>query len=142
MEREHPGNRPGLSELLFFETHPEALPLYEAFREKILERVPQATLEVKKTQISFFLGTLFAAVSFAPVRRAASRPSPYLTLTFGLATRLVHPRIDVATEPYPGRWTHHVTIGSPEEVDEELLGWICQAADFAQTKRRSSRKGS
>ena len=62
MKREHPGNRPGLAELLFFETHPEALPLYEAFREKILERCPEATLEVKKTQISFFLGAAIIAV--------------------------------------------------------------------------------
>ena len=39
-------------------------------------------------------------------------------------------------EAYPNRWTHHVMIGSVEEVDEELLSWIVEAADFAQNKKR------
>ena len=45
------------------------------------------------------------------------------------------PRIDVATEPYPNRWTHHVMVGSVDEIDEELMGWIEDAADFAANKR-------
>ena len=43
-----------VNELLFFDSKPDALPLYEAFREAVLEKVPNARIEVKKTQISFF----------------------------------------------------------------------------------------
>ena len=39
---------------LFFDSKPDALPLYESFREAVLEKVPNARIEVKKTQISFF----------------------------------------------------------------------------------------
>ena len=39
---------------LFFDSKPAALPLYESFREAVLEKVPNARIEVKKTQISFF----------------------------------------------------------------------------------------
>ena len=58
-----------------------------------------------------------------------------MTVTFGLDYRKESPRIDVVTEPYPGRWTHHVMVGNAEEIDEELIGWIREAADFAASKR-------
>ena len=44
------------------------------------------------------------------------------------------PRIAVATEPYPGRWTHHIVVSSLEEIDDELMGWIKEAAAFAAAK--------
>ena len=59
-----------VNELLFFDSKPDALALYEAFREAVLEKVPNARIEVKKTQISFFNRRMFAALSFAPVRKA------------------------------------------------------------------------
>jgi hypothetical protein len=43
-------------------------------------------------------------------------------------------RIDAAAEPYPNRWTHHVMIGTSEEIDDELLAWIGEAAAFAGGK--------
>ena len=125
-----------VDELLFFDAHRDALPLYEAFREAVLGKVPDARIEVKKTQISFFDRRMFAAVSFAPVRKAKERPKPFLTITFGLAYRKESGRIDVAVEAYPHRWTHHVMIGSAEEVDEELVSWIIEADEFAKNKKR------
>ena len=112
-----------VNELLFFDSKPDALALYEAFREAVLEKVPNDR-------------RMFAAVSFAPVRKAKDRPKSFLTITFGLAYRKESDRIDAAVEAYPNRWTHHVMIGSVEEVDEELLSWIVEAADFAQNKKR------
>ena len=125
-----------VDELLFFDSRRSALPLYEAVRAGILGLVPDARIEVKKTQISFFNRYMFAAVSFTPVRRAKDRPDPFLTVTFGLPCRKDSARIDAAAEPYPNRWTHHVMIGSVEEVDDELLSWISEAAEFAGNKRR------
>ena len=125
-----------VNELLFFDSKPDALALYEASRNAVLEKVPDARIEVKKTQISFFDRRMFAAVSFAPVRKAKDRPKPFLTITFGLACRKESDRIDVAVEVYPNRWTHHVMIGSVEEVDEELLSWIAEAAEFAKNMKR------
>ena len=43
-------------------------------------------------------------------------------------------RIDIATEPYPNRWTHHVLVSSLDEIDEELMGWLKEAAVFASVK--------
>ena len=66
-----------VNELLFFDSKPDALPLYEAFREAVLEKVPNARIEVKKTQISFFDRRMFAAVSFTPVRKAKNDRSHF-----------------------------------------------------------------
>jgi len=117
-----------MDEILFFDSHPAALPLYEKLKCSIMAEIPDTRIEVKKTQISFFIKHLFAAVSFTPVRKAKERPDPFLTVTFGLRYRNTSPRIDAAVEPYPGRWTHHVIIGSAEDVDAELMGWIREAA--------------
>ena len=121
-------------EMFFFDARPAALPLYEAFRKAVLDRIPLARIEAKKMQISFFNRHMFAAVSFTPVRKAKDRNAPFLTITFGLSYRKESVRIDVATEPYPNRWTHHVMIGTAEEIDDELLSWIEEAADFAERK--------
>ena len=121
-------------ELFFFDAKPGAFFLYEAFRKAVLDKIPETRIEVKKTQISFFSRYMFAAVSFAKVSRAKDRPDPFLTITFGLPYRKESARIDVATEPYPTRWTHHVRIGAEDEIDGELLSWIVEAAVFAANK--------
>ena len=41
-------------ELLFFNSEPDALPLYEIFRTRVLKANPDTRIEVRKTQISFF----------------------------------------------------------------------------------------
>lgn len=122
--------------LFFFNKHPDALPLYELFEQKLLSELGGADIKVQKTQISFSNKHNFAFVSFLPVRKAKERPQTYIVITFGLGHRVESPRIDAATEPYPNRWTHHVLISEPEEIDEELMGWVKEAAAFSAAKRR------
>lgn len=108
-------------ELLFLGTHMEALPLYETFREAVLAAVSGAKIRVEKAQITFAERRGFAFLSLHPARRSGERPPVWMTVSFGLGYRKASPRIDAAVEPYPGRWTHHVTVGSPAEIDAELL---------------------
>lgn len=121
--------------LLFFSQHMEALPLYEKLEEQLRAEIPDVKIKVAKTQISFSNKRGFAFVSFNPCRRAKERPAAWMTVSFGLGYRKETERIDIATEPYPGRWTHHVMVGSAAEIDDELLGWIKEAADFSAGKR-------
>ena len=122
-------------ELFFFNGKPAALPLYEAFATRLLSEIGNVTIKVRKTQISFSNKYNFAFVSFLPARKAKERPATYITVTFGLRYKKESPRIDVASEPYPNRWTHHVLISSVDEIDDELMGWIKEAAAFSAGKR-------
>lgn len=120
--------------LSFLDRHMDALPLYEALEHKITEEIENVRIKVQKSQISFYSRHLFACVSFARVRKKKDCPAVWIVLTLGLDHRLDSPRIEVATEPYPGRWTHHLLISDPNEVDEELLSWIKEAAAFSDRK--------
>ena len=122
-------------ELFFFDEKSAALPLYEAFAKRLLAEIDDVTVKVRKTQISFSNRYNFAFVSLLPVRKAKARPETYITVTFGLRYKKESPRIDVASEPYPNRWTHHMLISSVDEIDDELMGWIKEAAAFSAGKR-------
>ena len=121
--------------LFFFDEKPAAIPLYEAFAKRILAEIDNVTVKVQKTQISFSNKYYFAFVSLLPVRKAKERPETWITVTFGLRYKKESPRIDVASEPYPNRWTHHMLISSVDEIDDELMGWIKEAAAFSTGKR-------
>ena len=120
--------------LLFFAPQPGALPLYEAFAEEVTARYPDTSIRVQKSQISFYNRHMFACVSFLRVKKKRELPEPYLVVTLGLPYPLESPRAAVKTEPYPGRWTTHILLGSPEEVDPELMGWVEEAYAFAKAK--------
>lgn len=120
--------------LQFFDAHPDAFPLYDKFEKCVMEHVPEVRIKVQKTQISFYNRHMFACVSFARVRKKKDCPDSYIVVTFGLDHRAVSPRIDIATEPYPNRWTHHVLISELSEIDDELMAWVEEAACFSDRK--------
>ena len=120
--------------LLFFEGHQNALDLFETFEDFLYNTFPVIRKRVQKTQISYSNRCIFACISFAKVKRNAELPDGYLVLTIGLSAPLNSDRIAQKTEPYPGRWTHHIVISRPEELDEELISWIREAYDFADKK--------
>ena len=126
-----------LDEALFFDAVPGAYPIYREFKGAVLKVYPEIQIKVQKTQITFYNPRVFACASLLPARRKAELPSPWLTVTLGLPYRLESPRAAICTEPYPGRWTTHIVIGTPEEIDGELLHWVDEAYRFAVTKKKS-----
>ena len=121
--------------LFFFNEKPAAIPLYETFAKRVLVEIDNVSVKVQKTQISFSNKYNFAFVSLLPVRKAKERPETYITVSFGLSYKKESPRVDAASEPYPNRWTHHMLVSSVEEIDDELMGWIKEAAEFSASKR-------
>ena len=119
--------------LFYFSGKPEELALYEVLFRRMEEAFPDASVRVQKSQISFYGRHLFAAASI-PVRRKKAWPEHCLLVTFGLSFRLDSPRIAVAVEPYPNRWTHHVVVDKPEQIDGKLLSWLREAWDFSESK--------
>ena len=120
--------------LFFFDGHPAELALYEALFRAVEETFPAGRVKVQKSQISFYGRHLFAAASL-PVRRRKDWPKTCLVVTVGLSYRLDSPRVAAASEPYPGRWTHHILVTEEDQIDGELMGWLQEAWDFAESKR-------
>lgn len=119
--------------LFYFHERSMEHSLYEILEARMEEAFPDATVKVQKSQISFYTRHLFAAASL-PVRRKKGWPAHCLLVTFGLSHRVDHPRIAVAVEPYPNRWTHHVVVSEPEEIDGQLMDWLREAHNFALVK--------
>ena len=117
----------------FFEGKLQERELYEALFARMEQVFPDASVKVQKSQISFYHKHLFAAVSL-PLRRRKDWPERCIVVTIGLARPLESTRAAVKVEPYPGRWTNHVLLAQKEEIDEELLGWLREAYDFALAK--------
>lgn len=125
-----------LNSIIFFDKHPDAMPLYEAFEDAVTKLYPDAEIRVQKSQISFYDVHMFACVSFARVKKKKELPEPYLVVTLGMPYPLESSRIAVKTEPYPGRWTTHIVIGDTVDIDDELICWLKEAHDFAKNMCR------
>ena len=119
--------------LAFLGGDPGKIAIFEAYEGAVLS-CGESAMRVTKTQISWGNPYLFAMLSHP--RRAADRRAGALLATFGLHRRLDSPRILQAVEPYPGRWTHHLLLARPEEVDGEVAAWLAEAWAFAREKGR------
>ncbi len=116
-------------EHLFFAGKPEEWTLYEALRGRIFAECGLVKVKVQKTQITFAGKYGFAFVSLP--RRKKDKG---IVVSFGLFHRQESPRIQYASEPYPNRWTHHMTVQTKPEIDEELMGWLREAYWFSEQK--------
>ena len=125
--------------LFFFDGKPLELALYEALFRHLEMEFSEASVRVQESQISFYGRHLFSAASL-PVRRKKSWPEHCVVVTVGLSRQMESPRVAVAVEPYPGRWTHHILVRTPEEIDGELLAWIDEAYAFANAKGQMRKK--
>lgn len=118
-------------ELMFFNMDPEALPLYEEVRSRLLSKFPETLIKVQRSQITFKAKYGFAFVS---LRRMKGCPKVFIILTIGLNRRLDSPRVAIAVEPCPNRWTHHFIISEKEQINDEMMAWLSEAHDFALLK--------
>ena len=116
--------------LMFFDKDPNMLPLYEALEQQILSRIENVQLRVQKTQITFSdpRGYLFAS---RPRRRGGG-----LMVTFGLSAPLKSPRLFAVANPAPGRYTHHVQMADPADIDGQLMQWIAWSHEDMTTRKR------
>jgi len=111
--------------LLFFSKAPNALALYAALEEKLLQALPDTQIKTSRTQISFVAKRMYGCVSLRGKK---------LVVSFGLPERLETARIAQAVEVRTNRWTHHAALERLQDVDDELLSWLVCAYDFAARK--------
>ena len=118
----------------FFQNMPWGEAIYLALKESILNSFPLLDVRVQKTQITLSNTRVFSCASFMRVMKKNEEKGPYLVLTLGLSHPLNSPRVKAMSEPYPGRWTVHIPLYKPEDVDEEVMEWVKEAYSFAESK--------
>jgi hypothetical protein len=114
----------------YFSGRPESKRLYDAVRQVIDRLGGGTTIHASKSQIAFRRRTGFAFV-WAPAQYLRGTDMPALVLTVGLRRRDGSPRWKQIVEPYPGRFTHHLELRSPGEVDAEVEAWLREAWGLA-----------
>jgi Domain of unknown function (DUF5655) len=84
-----------------------------------------ATVRVTKSQVAFRRRRAFAW-AWMPGAYLRGKHAP-LVLTVGLRRRDPSPRCKEVVEPAPGRFTHHLELRSPAEIDGEVCAWLQEA---------------
>ena len=109
---------------------PELVPTARAFWERCLERWPETEVVTQKSQVGLRDPRPYCAL-WPPLHGGIRRrPKDYLVLSLVLPERLASERVVEAVEPYPGRWTNHLLLTAPGDIDQELLTWVAEARRF------------
>ena len=118
------------AEAFFFHRRPETVPTARAFLLGALERWPSTQAVTQKSQVGLRDPRPYCAL-WPPLHgRLKHRKPQDLVLSLFLNCPLPSRRVTLAVEPYPGRWTNHLLLSSPEDLDEVLWDWVAQAHQF------------
>ena len=117
-----------LAEEFFAAKDPEVLSILRPLLLGTLERWPDVQIVTQKSQVGLSDPRPFCAMY--PPRAAKDRKAHALGFCLFLPRPIDSPRIAIAVEPYPGRWTNHMVLPSLEDVDEELWQWMAEARRF------------
>lgn len=111
----------------FFAGRPASRRIYNALAAAIAG-LGEAEVRVTKSQVAFARRRAFAWAWLPEMYLGRGAP---LVLTVGLRRRDVSPRWKQVVEPARGRFTHHLELNGPEEVDGEVVAWLREAWEQA-----------
>ncbi len=108
----------------FFAEQEESRLIFDAVRAAV-DAVGQSEIRVTKSQVAFRRRRAFAW-AWMPGQYRRGRHAP-LVLTVALRRKDASPRWKEIVEPRPGRFTHHLELGSAADIDDEVGGWLREA---------------
>jgi hypothetical protein len=97
-----------------------------------VEGIGPAALRISKSQVAFRNPKVFALV-WMPGQYLRRKAAP-LVLTLSFRHRDDSPRWKEIVQPSPGRFTHHLELYAPEDVDDEVTAWLRAAWQSALDK--------
>lgn len=113
----------------YFYGYPKQANLFEKIKNMI-ESIGPVKIETMKSGISFATRYKFAWV-WLPQKYDLKQPEGSLVLSFGLDRRITHAKIKEVVNPYPHRWTHHVVVKGPTDLDDTVREWLAEAYRFS-----------
>ena len=109
----------------FFEGAPVARLVFDRLRT-VVEGLGPCTVRVTRSQVAFRRRRGFAYL-WIPGRYLSRTQAP-VVVSIALDHELHSPRFKEVVEPSPGHWMHHLEVHDPEDLDDEVVGWLAQAA--------------
>jgi hypothetical protein len=111
-----------------FAGHEDSRRIFDALQQ-VAEALGETEVRVSKSQVAFRRKRPFAWAWRPEQYLGPGRPP--LVLTVGLRRRDGSTRWKEVLEPARGRFTHHLELHAPEEVDEQVRGWLREAWERA-----------
>lgn len=112
----------------FFDSHSNAKGIYNALAKELMS-LGQVSVLPSKSQVAFRRHRNVAIV-WLPERYLKQKVAP-LVLTFSFPAPDGSPRWKEVVQVAPGRYTHHLELYRPEDVDAEVRNWLHQAWEAA-----------
>jgi hypothetical protein len=111
-----------------FDGHPIALAAFDRVRS-ILETSGPVSIRTSKSRVAFRRRSGFAYL-WRP-GRYLPHPTAEVVLSFALGRRDDSPRFKEIVHPSPRHWMHHLEINDIRDIDDEVVGWLREAAERA-----------
>lgn len=112
----------------YFAGHEASRPLYDALHAAV-RALGSVGVRVTKSQVAFRRTRAFAW-AWIPDRYLKGGHAP-LVLTVALCRRDTSPRWKEVVEPAAGRFTHHLELRAPADVDAQVRRWLREAWEQA-----------
>jgi hypothetical protein len=109
----------------FFAGHPFARTVFDRVREVVGE-LGEYELRVGRSQVAFRRSRGFAYVWIPG--RYLRHPDAEVVLSVPLGRHIDSPRFKEVAHPSPAVWMHHLEVYDPAEIDDEVRGWLAEAA--------------
>ena len=108
--------------------HPVAMSVFERVRSEVAALGP---FDVRTTtsQIAFRRKRGFAYVWLPG--RYLEKPGAEVVLSIALGRQDPSPRFKEVAHPAARHWMHHLELHGPDEIDDEVLGWLREAYERA-----------
>jgi hypothetical protein len=125
----------------FFAGHPFARAVFDRVRE-VASELGEYELRVGKSQVAFRRARGFAYV-WIPGRHLRN-PDADVVLSIPLGRHVDSPRFKEVAHPSPKVWMHHLEVYDLAEIDDQVRGWLSEAAASGgrsgPAARRSARR--
>jgi hypothetical protein len=112
----------------YFTGHVDSRLIFDELQRAVAALGP-VSLGISKSQVAFRRRRAFAW-AWMPGKYLHGQVSP-LVLTLSFPSRDPSPRWKQVVEPAPGRFTHHLELRSPLDIDDQVCDWLRAAWETA-----------
>lgn len=112
-----------------FEGNGMALAAFRRVTELVADAEQPCTVTTSKSQVAFRRRRGFAYLWLPG--RYLKHPAAEVVLSIALDRHLPSERFKEVAHPAPSVWMHHLEIHTPDDLDDEVAGWLHEAADRA-----------